>query len=291
VHIAIALGIAEIMAKNKNSLNGTAYFVFQPEEETFAGAKGMLENGLLTKFKIDEIYGLHVTPAAVGQILVKPNEMYAYQKGVRIELKNTLSDEEASELAAKIRDSLVRTNNGSKPWEIQSMIDPEIGLISPNTIFKDYLITENFRIYSENDKLCMDVQLYETDSARLKNIIPTINQIIKDQNYSPQLLSVSYINGNPIVINDPRLTNSSINILNNIYGKGVVTPIYGQLPYFNDDFAYFQQKIPGVYFFLGASDFEKGMIAMPHAPNFGVNEESIRIGVKAFSSLIVERLK
>ena len=291
VHMAIALGIAEVMAKNKNSLHGTIYFIFQPEEEIFTGAKGMVENELLNKFEIDEIYGLHVTPAPVGQIIVKPNEMYAYQKGVRIELKNMLSNEEAEELAAKIRNLLIRTNNGNKPLEMQLLIDPEIGLLNPNSIFKDYLIAEYFRIYSKDDKLYIDAQIFETDSTKLKNIIPAINQIIKDQNYSSQLLSVSHIGGNPIVINDSKLTNSSISVLNNIYGEGFVTISYGQVPYSNDDFAYFQQKIPGVYFFLGASNFEKGIIAMMHAPNFGADEECIRIGVKSFSSLMFERLK
>lgn len=294
VHMTIALGIAEVLAKNKNSLQGTVYFIFQPEEETFGGAKGMLENKFFTKFNIDEIYGLHVIPASVGQIMVKPNEMYAYQKEVRIELKNTLPEEEekVKELATKIRNSLVRADDGSKPWELQSLVDPEIGLANPNTIFKDFLIAEeNFRIYSENDKLHIDAQLFETDSTRLKNIIPAIKQVIKDQSYSSQLLSVSYIRGNPIVINDPKLTNSSVDVLDSIYGKGIVTACYGQVPYSNDDFAYFQQKIPGVYFFLGGSNFEKGIIAMPHSPNFGVDEECIRIGVRAFSSLIFERLK
>lgn len=292
VHLAIALGIAEVLSKNKNSLQGTVYFIFQPEEETFKGAKGMLDNKFLSKFEIDEIYGLHVIPLQVGQIMVKPNEMYAYQKEVRIELKNTLSQKETKELATKIRNSLVRVKDGSKPWELQSLVDPEIGLASPNSIFKDFLIAEeNFRIHSENDKIQIDAQLYETDSTRLQNIIPIIKQVIKDQNYSSQLLSVSFIRGNPIVINNPKLTNASIDILSDIYGKQIIAMCYGQVPYSNDDFAYFQQKVPGVYFFLGGSNFEKGIISMPHSPNYGVDEECIRIGVKAFSSLIFERLQ
>lgn len=291
VHMTIALGIAEVLAKNKSSLHGTVYFIFQPEEEIFTGAKGMLENNLLTRFTIDEIYGLHVTPASVGQILVKPDEMYAYQQVVRIELKNTLSDDEVTELSTKIRHSLVRESNGGKPLEMQTLIDPEIGLTNPNTIFKDFSIVEEFRISVEDDKLHIDIQMFDTDLKRFKNIIPAIKQTIKDNNYSSQLISVLTISGNPIVVNNSKLTDSAINVLDNIYGKGFVTAIYGQVPYSNDDFAYYQQKIPGVYFFLGASDFQKGIIAMMHAPYFGVDEECIRTGVKAFSSLIVERLK
>ena len=92
-------------------------------------------------------------------------------------------------------------------------------------------------------------------------------------------------------MNDLRLTNISVKTIDNIYGKGFVTTDYGQVPFFNDDFAYFQQKINGVYFLLGGSNFEKGVIAMNHAPNFGVDEECIKTGVRTFSSLIFERLK
>ena len=247
--------------------------------------------GLITKFKLEEIYGLHLTALPVGQIMVKENEMFAYQKGIRIQLTNSLSKEEVKELSTKIRTSLVRTNNGSKPWEIQSIIDSKIGLANPSTIFKDYLVMdENFRSYSKNDTLFLEAELYETDAMKLKNIIPKIKQVISDQNYASQLLSVSYIKENPTVLNDPKLTNIAIKTFEKIYGKGYVTIDYGQVPYFNDDFAYFQQKIPGVYFFLGGSNFEKGIIAMNHAPNFKVDEECIRTGVKSFSSLIIERL-
>lgn len=292
VHMAVALGIAEVLAKHKKSLQGTVYFIFQPEEETFKGAKAIVENKKFTQFKLDEIYALHVTALPAGQIMVKPNEMYAYQKEIGIQFKNALSNEEVKDLSAKIRKSLVRTINSSKPWEIQSILDPKIGLTNPNTIFKDYLIAdENFRSYSKNDTFRINAEIYETDASRVKNIIPAVEQVIKDNNLGSQLLSVSFIKENPTVLNHPDLTRNSVNTIENIYGKGFVTADYGQIPYFNDDFAYFQQKIPGVYFLLGGSNFEKGIIAMNHTPNFEVDEECIRAGVRTFSSLLFQRGK
>ena len=291
IHMAIALGIAEILSKNKKSLNGTVYFIFQPEEETFIGAKSMISSGLLSKIHPDEIYGLHVTALPVGQIMVKPNEIFAYQKRIRVKLKNELTNEQAKELTKKIHSLLSRARTGSKPWEIQNIGDPQTGLINPNTIFKDYLIMdENFTNYSENNKLFLEANLYETNSSNLKNIIPKIKQVIEAGDYKDQLLSISFVQENPTVINDKKLTNIAVKILDNIYGKGFVITDYGQVPFFNDDFAYFQQKIPGVYFFLGGSNIEKGIIAMNHAPNFKVDEECIRTGVKNFVSLILERL-
>ncbi|WP_051935887.1 hypothetical protein [Salegentibacter sp. Hel_I_6] len=76
-----------------------------------------------------------------------------------------------------------------------------------------------------------------------------------------------------------------------IYGETHLILMYGVASGQSaDDFAYFQEKIPGVYFFLVGSNYEKGISAMPHTPGFAVDEESIRIGVNYFSSMIVERL-
>jgi len=291
VHMAIGLGIAEILAKNKESINGTVYFIFQPEEETFVGAKKMIEQGLFSIINPDEIYSLHVTALPVGQIMVKPNEMFAYQKRIRIKLKNELSKEEVKGLTRKMYSSLSRSQLNSKPWEIQHMSDPKIGLMNPNTIFKDYMIVDDkFNIYSEKDELFLETYLYETNQSNLQKIIPKIEQLIGEERYKDKLLSVSFIQENPTVVNDEKLTKSAIKTLNGIYGSNLVVPDYGQAPYFNDDFAYFQQKVPGVYFFLGGSNIEKGIVAMNHTPNFNVDEESIKIGVRSFSSLIMERL-
>lgn len=292
IHMAIALGIAEVLAKNKKYLNGTVYFIFQPEEEKFIGAKSMIDSGLFSKIHPNEIYGLHVTNLPVGQIMVKPNEIFAYQKRVRIKLKKELTNEQAKELTKKIHNFSSRTSTGSKPWEIQNIGDPKIGLVNPNTIFKDYLIVdEQFSTYSKNEVLFLEANLYETNSSNLKNIIPKIIQVIETSGYKDQLLSVSFIQENPTVINDKKLTDIAIKTLDSIYGKDFVFTDYGQVPFFNDDFVYFQQKIPGVYFLLGGSNPEKRIVAMNHAPNFEVDEESIRIGVNSFSSLILKRLK
>ncbi|MFN3852047.1 MAG: M20 family metallopeptidase [Spirosomataceae bacterium] len=291
IHMAIALGIAEVLSKNKNKLSGSVAFIFQPEEETFLGAKNMIEKGLFKYAKPSEIYGLHVTALPVGQIMVKPNELFAYQKGFRIAMKNKLSKVEIQNLKTQIRNLLTRFPDGNKPWELQHIIDPKHGLSTPNTIYKDYLfMDERFFDYAKNDTLYLEGELYETNASSIPNILPSIKKLISDSGYAFDLMNVSFTKENPTVLNNPQLTNEAIVILDRIYGKGFTVNDYGYVPFFNDDFAYFQQKVPGVYFLLGGSNFEKGMIAMNHAPNFEVDEECIRIGVKCFSSLIFERL-
>ena len=290
VHMAIALGIAEVLSKNKKELKGTVYFVFQPEEETFVGAKSMLNSTSFTTIHLDEIYGLHITALPYDQIMVKPNEMFAYQKRIQIKFKEDLTKEQTAALTKKIHDALSRYAAGTKPLEIQNMTDPKIGLANTNTIFKDYLIMdEKFAIHSKNNELILDAYLYETNASNLKNIVPKVKEVIEANNLKDKLLSIAFTQENPTVINNKKLTSGAVKTLDAIYGKGFVVTDYGQVPYFNDDFAYFQQKIPGVYFFLGGSNFKKGIIAMNHAPNFTVDEECIKTGVRSFSSLIFEK--
>lgn len=290
VHMAIALGIAEVLSKHKKDLKGTVYFIFQPEEETFVGAKNMLSSSSFTTIHLDEIYGLHITALPFDQIMVRPNEMFAYQKRIQIKFKEDLTKEQTTEITKKIHDALSRYAAGTKPWEIQNMTDPKIGLSNANTIFKDYLIMdEKFSIHSKNNELILDAYLYETNASNLKSIIPKMKQLIEANNLKDKLLSIAFTQENPTVINNKKLTSGAVKTLDAIYGKGFVVTDYGQVPYFNDDFAFFQQKIPGVYFFLGGSNFKKGIIAMNHAPNFTVEEECIKTGVRSFSSLIFEK--
>ncbi len=290
VHMAIGLGIAKVLAKNKDSINGTVFFLFQPEEETFVGAKNMVDSNEFSKLNLDEIYSLHVTALPVGQLMVKPNELYAYQKRIQITFNDKFSKEDSEILYSQIRSEILRKKEGVNPWEIPKAFDSIIGLTNPNTVFKDYLfIEENFVIEEANNQLYLKAYLYETNKSNLPNILPKIEQIINNSEYRDKFISTSYIQENPTVLNDERLTNKAINTLTDIYGSNSVVMDYGQIPYFNDDFFYFQQKIPGVYFLFGGSNKKKGINAMNHAPNFGVDEECIRIGVKSFSSLILER--
>jgi len=290
VHMAIGLGLAGVLAKNKKLIKGTIYFIFQPEEETFVGAKNMVNSNLFAELNIDEIYALHVTALPVGQIMVKPNELYAYQKIMRMNFNSELLKEDAEVLHNQIRSETLRRKGATRPWEFLKAFDTIGGLRVPNTIFNDYLfIDERFFIEEDNNELSIITEVYETNKSNLPNILPKIEQIISKSAYQDKFISTSFIQENPTVLNHKSLTENAINTLTNIYGNSSVVISYGQIPYFNDDFIYFQQKIPGVYFLLGGSNLEKGINAMNHAPNFGVDEECIRIGVKSFSSFLFER--
>ncbi|MFY8127133.1 MAG: M20 metallopeptidase family protein [Chitinophagaceae bacterium] len=292
VHMTIALGIAEVLSKNKNDLKGTIYFIFQPQEEPFTGAKGMIENKLLSYIKPTEIYGLHIIPASMGEIMVKENEMFCYQKGIRIKFKNSVNAEKIKQLYSSIKATLTRTKENSKPWEMQHILDPKLGLTSSSTIYKNYFIAdENYTSYTKGDTTIVEADVYETEKENLKNILPNVKKVIENMGLQNDLLSLSFFKENPTINNNPKLTQQATSLLNQAFGNNTVTKSYGQVPFSNDDFAYFQQSIPGVYFFLGGSNFNKGMIAMIHAPNFMVDEDCIKVGVEKFAFLLYNRLQ
>ncbi|OYU54695.1 MAG: amidohydrolase [Chitinophagaceae bacterium BSSC1] len=291
IHMTIALGMAQVLAKNKDQLSGSFYFIFQAEEETFVGAKKLLDNQI-AQLHLDEIYGLHVTAMTAGQIMVKPNEIFAYQKRVQLRFNKILDKEAIQEISQLLDAGLSRSMTNSKPWEMQQILDPKIGLSNDKTIFQDYcFLNQPYSAYSEKEEQILATDLYETNAQKIPLIIPQIKKILAASKYGSNLGAVSFIQENSTVNNDPKLTGKAIQTLDQIYGKDFVVKAYGQVPFFNDDFAFYQQKIPGVYFLFGGSNFEKGWIAMNHAPNFMVDESCLLSGVKYFSSLLVERAK
>lgn len=292
VHIAIALGMAEVLAAQRERLHGNVVFIFQPEEESFQGAKAMVERGLFDKVRIDEIYGVHVTAMPVGQIVVRPGEIYAHQRRLRIALKDDLPAPALEQLAQRVQGALVRTRPQAKPWELQHMADPKIGMTSPDTAFQDYLIMDTPAVTRPAaGTVHLEANLYVTDAARLDGIPARAAQAVEASGHARQLLSATYVGQTPTVLNDATLTRAALQTISQAFGNGAIQLAYGQAPFFNDDFAYFQQRVPGVYFILGASNAAKGVHAMNHTPDFAVDEESIRTGVRTFSTLIAARVQ
>jgi metal-dependent amidase/aminoacylase/carboxypeptidase family protein len=291
IHVGIALGIAEVLSRQRRQLSGTVVFVFQPQEETFRGAKGLLDQGLFATLTPKEIYALHVTALPVGQILVRPGEMFAHQRRVRIRLKEALSPAQITALSQRVQAELSRHRPGAQPWDLPRVADPEVGLTAPGTAFQDYLIMDSaFDVRSERGEQFLEANLYETTAARLPQILGQIERTVADAGHAAQFIDVAFVQADPTVMNDPMLTEAAMRSLRATLGASQVALSHGQAPFFNDDFAYFQQRVPGVYFFLGGSNPAKQMVAMNHAPGFRVDEDSMRVAVKGFSALLVDRL-
>jgi len=300
VHTTIGMGIANVLANQKEKLDGTIYFIFQPEEELNKGAKAMIADGLFDLIQPDEIYGLHISPYPVGTIATKSANVFTHITVVEIAYKASNNQESLINFTKDLMTSAQTYGPNAKFWDNNNIFSPELGVTNPNTIYKDYTALMDklyFDVKKSKDTLKLRVLLNASTKERLDTFLPTIKNKIETSKYSKEFLSVkfNFQKGLPVMetpMNDEELTNETVKSISGIYGKQSVIPLYGIAPLqFSDDFAYFQKSVPGVYFFLGGSNNEKGIIAMPHTPNFEVDEESIRTGVNYFSSMIIERLK
>ena len=291
VHTTIALGIANVLSQQKEDLEGTVYFIFQPAEEMASGAKDMIADGLFDIIKPDEIYGLHIGPEASGTINYKSNELFAYQRSLKINFKSSNNEKELEHFMNTLLKSFARNikYNGS-PWDlINKTVDPTIGIGSKETIFKDYFILQGTSFNKGEEINVYNASFLETNREKAESIPSVIKKQILNSKYKDAFISIENSKRDLTPINDPKLTNISAKTLRNTYKKEMVKQMYGQVPFFGEDFIYYQQKVPGVFFFLGGSDIEKGIISMPHTPNFAVDEKTIKYGVQSFATLIFAR--
>lgn len=291
VHTAVGLGIANTLASQKENLAGTIYFLFQPAEENLQGAQAMIDDGLFDVIQPDELYGLHIAPFAVGSIATKTGLVYSHTRRLRLIFSGTEGVDRLKEEINQVLSNLAYSQEDTKPWEMQYLLDPSVGIANPNTMYRDYLIlSEQLKHKVSDGNLIFETGFVTSDGTELPRVLKQIQQQLGQSSHGDRFNSVAYIGHIPAVMNDEKMTHNAIEAVRSLYGDESVQQSYGVIPFFNDDFAHFQHRIPGVYFFLGGSNTEKEIVAMPHAPDFAVDERSIEVGVRYFSSLIIERL-
>lgn len=298
VHTTIALGMAEVLYSLKSQLTGKLIFVFQPAEENYTGARAMLDEGFLTAVQPDEFYTAHISPMPAGLVASKAGYLYADYRQVNLVFNNVVNPEATIALAKQSIASLQSVAKESPFWNTANLMDPTIGLGNPDTIYQNYVVVENrFDVEHAGDALTVSGYVSASNYELMQLINKRLRQKIANSEFAASFVEVnnqasqltySLQRGN--INNAAQLTEQSLQSMAKVYGGGVLK-LHGVIPDGRgDDFAYFQQHIPGTYFLLGGSDFSKGIVAMPHAPNFAVDERVLEYGVNYFSSLLVERL-
>ena len=258
VHTTIGIGIADVLASLKENLNGTVYFIFQPAEENFKGAKMMIADGLFDLIRPDEIYGLHMTPFPVGTIATKPANIFAYFSIIEVAYKASDNQDTLVDFTKKLmRDAQTYGPNG-KFWDIENIFSPELGVANPNTLYKDYTaLMSDFSIKKSNDTLKVRVLVDASDKEQLNTFLASIKHKIETSKYSEKLQSVKFDfqEGMPVIetpMNHQELTTETMKSISSIYGKQSVVPLHGVGPLqFSDDFTYFQKYVPGCLLLFG----------------------------------------
>ncbi|WP_291726396.1 M20 metallopeptidase family protein [Bernardetia sp.] len=293
VHTTIALGIANVLTSLKGQLTGTIYFIFQPSEENLKGAKAMMDDGLFDIINPSEIYALHVSPMPQGIIATKPQNLFADYKTLNISYKTNDKKDEIIDYTKNLVSKMQNVASDSKFWDNRNLMDANIGLGNSNTIFQNYItIGSNVGVKQTDDKITIQSAISASSTSIIDSVRANLRASILKSEYAKDLIDVFYSDSIALVLNDEKLAKLSINSISEIYGTDKALSLYGVIPDGrSDDFALFQKEVTGVYFLIGASNFEKGIISMPHSANFAVDENCIKTGVNYFSSLLIERLK
>jgi len=292
-HIAILMGVAEILSSMKEELAGSVKFIFQPAEEGAprgeeGGAELMVKEGVLENPKVDVIFGLHIwSEAEAGTINYRPGAIMANSDGLGIKVKG-------------------KQTHGSTPW---TGVDP--------ITVSAQLIMGLQTIISRQTKLTEEAAVITIGSIHggvRSNIIPeevemigtirTLNMDMRDEIHDKIRLTATKIaesagavadvrisTGYPVTYNDPELTAEMLPSLEEAAGKDNVKLIKAKTG--AEDFSFFQRQVPGMYFFLGGMPKGKKVeeAAPHHSPDFYIDESSLKLGVRALSYLVLDYME
>ncbi|NGP76813.1 amidohydrolase [Balneolaceae bacterium YR4-1] len=289
-HIAMLMGAAKILTDMKDDLHGTVKFIFQPAEEGAppgeeGGAELMVEEGVLQNPDVDVIFGQHInSQTEVGTIRYRPEGTMAAADRFVITVKG-------------------KQTHGSTPWTgvdpiltsakiiegLQTIISRKTELTKAAAVISVGKIKSGVRnnIIPEEAEMIGTIRTLDTEmQEKIHNDIRHVATKIGESMGAE--VEVDIQQGYPVTFNDPQLTAEMVPTLEQLAGTENVVlsdAITGA-----EDFSFFQNEVPGFYFFTGG--MPKGMepsdAAPHHTPDFYIEEEGMKLGVKALAGLTVD---
>lgn len=288
-HVAILMGVAEYLSEN-NDFAGTVKFIFQPAEEgpppgEEGGAMLMIKEGVLTNPKVDAIVGLHIKAEyRVGELVYKPRGFMAASQRFVIDVKG-------------------KQAHGSTPWKsidpvlisakiidgLQTIVSRNIDLTQEGAVISVGSVHTGirFNIIPETAQIIgtirtLDRKMKEQIRHRMMDLVPTIAKAYGG------VASLRIEDGADITYNDPTLTAQLIPSLKSVTSKDKVYEINAITG--AEDFSYFQNEVPGFFFFLGGTSPDKpaNEIASHHTPDFIVEDSALRLGVEAMTRIALD---
>lgn len=289
-HISILMATAEVFSKHKDKINGTIKFIFQPAEEgpppgEEGGAKLMIKEGVLDNPKVDAIFGLHInsqTPVGVikyktGGIMASVERFVVNVKGKQTHGSQPWSGVDPILISAKIIDGF------------QTIISREAKLTDEAAVITVGKITSGtrFNIIPESAEMIGTVRTL--DSEMRLQIMKRMNEMATDiaKAYGGSA-TIEWQNNTVVTNNDPELTMQILPSIQKVAGEENVQIMKATTG--GEDFSYFQEKVPGVYFFLGGMTPGNKESFPHHTPDFKIDDRSMLLGVKAFTQITLDYL-
>jgi len=286
----IALGIANVLSGIKEKLKGEVVFVFQPAEEGAppgeeGGAKLMLKEGLFDNPKPEVVFGLHISSSVeVGKISYKPGGLLAAADRFEIKVHG-------------------QQTHGSSPWfgvdpivtsaqiilGLQTIVSRQMELTKEPAVITVGKIEAGVRnnIIPEEATMIGTIRTLDPDMRKdIHNRIRKTATLIAESQGATAEVDIKI--GTPVTQNNLELTRKMIPSLFNAAGEEnviVQRPITGA-----EDFAYYANEVPSLFFFLGgrSSSIELKDAPSHHTPDFYIDESGFKTGVKALTQLTLD---
>ena len=292
-HVAILLGVAEVLSGIREQLPGTVKFLFQPAEEGApqgeeGGAELMVKEGALDNPKVDAVFGLHVTSRyPVGEIEYKPEGMMAAVDSFTIVVKGKQTHGAYPWLGVDpivVASQIVLGLQTIPSRQVDSTLAPSVVTVGAiHGGVRNNIIPDNVEMIGTIRSL--DAKMRDDIHARIKR---TVENIAASAGATAELTITT---GYPITYNDPALTDKMAPTLRRIAGAQNVRVVNATLG--AEDFSFFQQKVPGLFFWLGTRPKNQTAeeAASNHSPLFYVDESGLELGVRAMSHVAVDYLR
>lgn len=288
-HMAILMGAASVLAEMRETLPGTVMFIFQPAEEGApageeGGAELMIEEGLFDDIRPDAVFGLHVWPIPAGQIAVREGGTMASSDSFNIRVQG-------------------QQTHGAAPW---AGIDPIVvasqivlGLQTIPSRQLDSTLTPSIvtvgaingglrsNIIPDSVEMIGTLRTFDADTRQQihERVERTAKQIASSAGASAEVdINLGY----PVTYNDPELTRKMSDTLQRVAGENFTE---ANLITGAEDFSYYANEVPGMFFFLGIAADDPEMVYPNHSPYFYADESALPVGVQAMTALALDFLE
>jgi len=279
-HTAMLLGAAKYLAETRN-FDGTVIVIFQPAEEGGAGAKEMCDDGLMSEFGINEVYGMHNAPGLpIGEFNIRPGAFMASAD------QFTLDIEGVGGHAARPQETVDSTLVGSQiVVALQSIAsrntDPLKSLVVSVTSFQTE--SNSYNVIPQTVQLRGTVRTLSNDVRDMAEM--KIRKIVENtaSTYDAKV-TLNYERGYPVMVNAVKETSYMVDVAEEVAGVANVDNNAAQVMG-AEDFSYMLEERPGAYIRVGNGD-----TASLHHPNYNFNDEAIPFGTSFWVELVEKRL-
>ena len=281
-HTAILLGVAQVLARRRETLAGRVKFVFQPAEEGLGGAEPMIAEGVLEEPRVDAAVGLHLwSPLPVGTVGVRPGPMMAAADTLRIRVRG-------------------RGGHAAAPHRT---VDPILAaahlvvatqsVVSRSVDPADSAVISLCRIQGgqAGNIIPEEVELVGTVRSFRAEVRDRLRQRLEElAHHVPRAFGATadldFELGYPPVVNDPAMTELVTSACREVLGGPASVVDCHTMG--GEDFAFFLREVPGCFFFVGSGNPDRETHHPHHHPRFDLDEDALGLGVQCLVR-IVER--